>query len=68
MPNLTDVPLQLAAKAQQYFERGSAELHYVRKMFEAGVFKVEPPQNIAGMVADIRKWGEVVKFSGAKVD
>ena len=58
MPNLTDVPLQLAAKAQQYFERGSAELHYVRKMFEAGVFKVEPPQNIAGMVADIRKWGE----------
>jgi fatty-acyl-CoA synthase len=58
MPNLTDVPLQLAAKAQQYFERGSAELHYVRKMFEAGVFKVEHPQNIAGMVADIRKWGE----------
>lgn len=58
MPNLTDVPLQLAAKAQQYFERGSAELHYVRKMFEAGVFKVENPQNIAGMVADIRKWGE----------
>lgn len=58
MPNLTDVPSQLAAKAQQYLERGSAELHYARKMFEAGAFKLEPPQNVVGMLADIRKWGE----------
>ncbi len=58
MPNLTDVPLQIAAKAQQYFERGSAELHYVRKMIEAGVFKLENPQIVAGMIGDIRKWGE----------
>ena len=58
MPNLTELPLQAAAKLQQYLERGSAELHYARKMFEAGAFKLEPPQNVAAMVADIRRWGE----------
>lgn len=58
MPNLTDLPLQAAAKVQQLAERGSAELHYARKMFEAGAFKVEPPQNIVAMLADIRRWGE----------
>ena len=58
MPKLTDLPLQAAAKIQQYAERGSAELHYARKMFEAGAFKLEPPQNIAAMLADIRRWGE----------
>ena len=55
---LTDLPLQAVAKAQQYAERGSAELHYAHKMLEAGAFKLEPPQNIAAMVADIRRWGE----------
>jgi fatty-acyl-CoA synthase len=59
MPKLTELPLQAAAKIQQYAERGSAELHYAIKMFEAGAFKLEPPQNIAGMVADIRRWGEI---------
>ena len=59
MPNLTELPLQAAAKVQQYFERGSAELHYARKMFEAGALKVEPPQNVAAMLADIRRWGEI---------
>ena len=58
MPNLTDLPLQAVAKAQQLFERGSAELHYAYKMLEAGAFKLEPPQNVAAMVADIRRWGE----------
>lgn len=58
MPNLSELPLQAAAKIQQYLERGSAELHYARKMFEAGAFKLEPPQNVAAMVADIRRWGE----------
>ena len=58
MPKLTDLPLQAAAKIQQYAERGSAELHYAIKMFEAGAFKLEPPQNVAAMVADIRRWGE----------
>ena len=58
MPKLSALPLQAAAKIQQYAERGSAELHYARKMFEAGAFKLEPPQNIAAMLADIRRWGE----------
>jgi fatty-acyl-CoA synthase len=59
MPKLTELPLQAAAKIQQYAERGSAELHYAIKMFEAGAFKLEPPQNVAAMVADIRRWGEI---------
>jgi fatty-acyl-CoA synthase len=58
MPKLTDLPFQAAAKIQQLAERGSAELHYALKMFEAGAFKLEPPQNVAAMVADIRRWGE----------
>ena len=58
MPKLTDLPLQAVAKAQQYAERGSAELHYFLKMLEAGAFKLEPPQNVAAMLADIRRWGE----------
>jgi fatty-acyl-CoA synthase len=58
MPKLTDLPLQAAATIQQYAERGAAELHYARKMFEAGAFKLEPPQNVVAMVADIRRWGE----------
>ncbi len=58
MPKLTDLPLQAAAKVQQYAERGSAELHYARKMFEAGALKIEPPQNMLAMLADIRRWGE----------
>jgi fatty-acyl-CoA synthase len=58
MPKLTELPLQAVAKIQQYAERGSAELHYAIKMFEAGAFKLEPPQNVAAMLADIRRWGE----------
>ena len=58
MSKLADLPLQAVAKAQQYAERGSAELHYLLKMLEAGALKLEPPQNIAAMVADIRRWGE----------
>ena len=58
MPKLTELPSQAAAKIQQYAERGSAELHYLLKMIEAGAFKLEPPQNVAAMFADIRRWGE----------
>ncbi|UXA07547.1 long-chain-fatty-acid--CoA ligase FadD2 [Mycobacterium sp. SMC-2] len=58
MPNLIDLPGQAVAKVQQYLERGSAELHYVRKIFEAGAFRLEPPLNYAAMVNDIYKWGE----------
>lgn len=46
-------------KARQYAERGSAELHYLQKMITAGAFGIEPPQNLAAMVVDIRRWGEV---------
>jgi fatty-acyl-CoA synthase len=63
MPKLTELPLQAAAKVQEsvgkYLARGSAELHYAIKMFEAGALKLEPPQNVAAMVADIRRWGEI---------
>src|SRR6478752_1080366 len=59
MPNLMELPVQAVAKLQQYVDRGSAELHYARKMFEAGALKIEPPQNFIGMLADIRRWGEI---------
>src|SRR6195952_5999459 len=56
MPSLSDVPG--VGKIQQYVERGAAELHYVRKIFEAGAFRIEPPQNYAAMASGIVKWGE----------
>ncbi len=63
MSKLNDLPLQVAAKVQQsankIWERGSAELHYARKMFEAGALKVEGPQDVAAFVADMRRWGEI---------
>ncbi|HET7072601.1 MAG TPA: long-chain-fatty-acid--CoA ligase FadD2 [Mycobacterium sp.] len=58
MPNFIDLPFQAVSKVQQYLERGSAELHYVRKIIEAGGFRLEPPQNYAAMAAEIYKWGE----------
>ncbi|MBS1691461.1 MAG: acyl-CoA synthetase [Actinobacteria bacterium] len=58
MPKLTDLSLQAAARIQKLAERGAAELHYARKMFEAGALKLEPPQNVIGMAADMRRWGE----------
>jgi fatty-acyl-CoA synthase len=59
MPNLIDLPGQAVAKLQQYAERGASEMHYLRKIIEAGGFRLEPPQNYAAMAADIRKWGEI---------
>ncbi|BBX98621.1 long-chain-fatty-acid--CoA ligase FadD2 [Mycobacterium lacus] len=63
MPNLSGLtgqtPAKIGAKIQQYLERGSAELHYVRKMIESGALRLESPLNYAGMAADIQKWGEV---------
>jgi fatty-acyl-CoA synthase len=58
MPNPIDLPGQAVSKVQQYLERGAAELHYVRKIIEAGAFRLEPPQNYAAMAAEIYKWGE----------
>jgi len=59
MPNLIGLPGQTVTKLQQYLERGSAELHYLRKIIESSVFRLEPPQNYAAMAADFYKWGEV---------
>jgi fatty-acyl-CoA synthase len=58
MPSLSDLRAQVAGKAQRYLDRGAAELHYARKMFESGAFRLEPPQNVAAMLADIVRWGE----------
>src|ERR1700730_11277276 len=58
MPNLSDLPGQIPAKIQQYVERGAAKLHDVRKIFEAGAFKLESPLKTAAMATDIAKWGE----------
>lgn len=66
MAKLSDLPVQALAKVQQlfgesatkYWERGSAELHYARKMFESGALRLEPPQDIAAFIADMRRWGE----------
>ncbi len=58
MPNLFGLPGQTLSTLQQYLERGTAELHYLRKIFESGAIGLEPPLNYAAMAADIRKWGE----------
>jgi len=58
MPNPIDLPGQVVSKLHQYLERGSAELHYLRKIIESGAFRLEPPQNYAALAADLRKWGE----------
>ncbi|WP_280835151.1 long-chain-fatty-acid--CoA ligase FadD2 [Mycolicibacterium frederiksbergense] len=59
MPSLSDLPANLTAKATQYLERGAAELHYLRKMFEAGALRLESPQHMVALLADIRNWGEI---------
>ncbi|HEY0225117.1 MAG TPA: long-chain-fatty-acid--CoA ligase FadD2 [Mycobacterium sp.] len=58
MPNLPGLPGQAVNKLQQYVERGASELHYVRKIFEAGAFRLESPLKTAAMAADLAKWGE----------
>ncbi|MGE2833120.1 long-chain-fatty-acid--CoA ligase FadD2 [Mycobacterium sp. SMC-4] len=62
MSKLADLSTQTAAKLAQsvstYVDRGSAELHYARKMFEAGALRLEAPQDMAALFADIRRWGE----------
>ncbi|MDF2829664.1 MAG: hypothetical protein K0R01_2947, partial [Mycobacterium sp.] len=36
MVNITDLSTLVRESAGRYVERGAAELHYARKMFEAG--------------------------------
>ena len=57
--NASQLAAQAVAKARQYVDRGSAEVHYVRKMFEAGALKIDSPQAVAAMAADIARWGEI---------
>ena len=59
MPNFPDLTAKALDKAKQYAERGSAELHYLRKMISSGAFGIEPPQNYAALAADIGRWGEI---------
>ncbi|OHV06526.1 long-chain-fatty-acid--CoA ligase FadD2 [Mycobacterium talmoniae] len=59
MLNLIDLPGQVVAKVQQYAERGSAELHYLRKVLESGALKLESPQVLATAIADGVRWGEL---------
>ncbi|MBU8829837.1 long-chain-fatty-acid--CoA ligase FadD2 [Mycolicibacterium goodii] len=59
MLSLSDLPAQVTAKAREYAERGAAEAHYARKMFEAGALRLEHPQHMLAMLADIRTWGEI---------
>ena len=61
MPTLNpaDLVAQAVTKARQYAERGSAELHYLRKVIESGALKLESPQMVAAMVGDIARWGEI---------
>src|SRR5258705_2891148 len=60
MPNLSDLPGvgKIQQSIGQYVARGTSELHYVRKIFEAGAFRLESPLKTAAMAADIAKWGE----------
>ena len=59
MPIIDALASSALTRARQYAERGSAELHYLQKMIGSGAFGIEPPQNLAAMFADIRRWGEV---------
>src|ERR1700740_212006 len=56
--NPVELVTQAVEKARQYVDRGSAELHYLRKIFEAGALKLEPPPAMAAFDADITPWGE----------
>ncbi len=64
MTPISDLRAQALAKLGQLAERGSAELHYLQKMISSGAFGLEPPQNLAAMVADLRRWGEVGMIPG----
>jgi fatty-acyl-CoA synthase len=59
MPIIPDLITEALDNAKQYAERGSAELHYLRKSISSGAFGVESPQNYAAMGADVARWGEI---------
>ncbi|OBK90769.1 long-chain-fatty-acid--CoA ligase FadD2 [Mycolicibacter sinensis] len=59
MAKLTDLPGQAVTTLSRYFERGSAELHYLRKVIESGAVRLESPRIIANALADGARWGEL---------
>ena len=59
MSILPDLASKAVAKARQYAERGSAELHYLQKMIGSGAFGLEPPQNYVALLGDVKRWGEI---------
>ena len=59
MAKLTDLPGQAVTSLGRYLERGSAELHYLRKIFQSGALKLESPRVLASALADGARWGEL---------
>ena len=59
MPHIPDLITEALDKAKQYTERGSAEVHYLRKIIASGAFGVESPSNYAALGADVARWGEI---------
>jgi fatty-acyl-CoA synthase len=59
MPHIPDLITEALDKAKQYAERGSAEVHYLRKIIASGAFGVESPSNYAALGADVARWGEI---------
>ncbi|GFG71783.1 long-chain-fatty-acid--CoA ligase FadD2 [Mycolicibacter senuensis] len=59
MAKLTDLPSQAVTTLGRYLERGSAELHYLRKVLQSGALRLESPGIIANAIADGARWGEL---------
>lgn len=59
MAKLTDLPSQAVSTLGRYLERGSAELHYLRKILQSGALGLESPGVIANALADGARWGEL---------
>lgn len=57
--NVFELAGQALSKARQYADRGTAEAHYLWKMFESGALKIESPQAMAAMVNDFTRWGGI---------
>ncbi|MBS9533352.1 long-chain-fatty-acid--CoA ligase FadD2 [Mycobacterium sp. M1] len=62
MAKLTDLAgqaVRIQHSVGRYVERGSAELHYLRKILESGALRLEAPQTIAATIAETVRWGEL---------
>jgi len=59
MAKLTDLPSQAVTWLGGFFERGNAELHYLRKILQSGAIKLESPRVLASALADGVRWGEL---------